>query len=115
MSGATPLCRVRGWVLTREQRVLFLELDGDPEHLDTFVVVSMPPASLDVLDVDLATWAWLGRIVQPLADWTLRHGALPDDDRAVHLVLRAAREAGLTRDEVQDLRPDPLTTLSDVE
>lgn len=57
------------------------------------------------------TWLWLRLLVSPLVEWSVAHGGhLPPDGIAVHLVLRAAHLANIPREQIRDLRPDPLAT-----
>lgn len=59
--------------------------------------------------VPFETWLWLRLLVSPLVEWSVAHGGhLPPDGIAVHLVLRAAHLANVPRDQIRDLRPDPL-------
>lgn len=107
MSRPSPVCTVRGWdVLRWEEEVAF-------SCVREGASVEVSPDGVDVYMVPVATWRWLGPLLAPLVEWVARYQRLPSDDTLVHLVMRAAHQAGLTRDEVQDHRPDPRVTLDE--
>lgn len=106
-----PLLRIRTATLLRLETggLLFnLEQDGR-QHI---VQLDRDRGlRVGVNGIPCETWLWLRLLVGPLVEWSVAHGGhMPPEGIAVHLVQRAAHLANVPREQIQDLRPDPLVT-----